>query len=59
MVTSSDGEGSWVPLLSHQLSPMEVNMDLTRCGLPVERAEELAPFPRAKELERRKGRLVR
>jgi len=42
MVISSDGGGSWVPSLSHQLSPREVNMDLTRCGLLVERAEELA-----------------
>lgn len=42
MVISSDGGGSWVPSLSHQLSPGEVNMDLTRCGLLVERAEELA-----------------
>ena len=41
MTVSPDGGSSWAPSLSHQLSSGEVNMDLTRCGLLVERAEEL------------------
>lgn len=41
MVISSDGGRPWVRSLSHQLSPESLNMDLTRCGLLVERAEEL------------------
>lgn len=32
--------------LSHELSPSEVNMDLTRCGLLVERARELTEMYR-------------
>lgn len=42
MGISSDGGCSWVSSLSCQLSPGEVNADLTRCGLLVERAEKLA-----------------
>lgn len=41
MNVSPDGGRSRAPSLSHQLSSGEVNMDLTRCGLLVERAEEL------------------
>jgi len=42
MTYVSDGDGSLLPSLSRQLSPGEINMDLTMCGLLVERAEELA-----------------
>ena len=42
MTYVSDGGGSQLPSLSRQLSPGDVNMDLTMCGLLVERAEELA-----------------
>ncbi|AZH24848.1 BrxA family protein [Haloplanus aerogenes] len=42
MILVSDGGGSPLPSLSRQLSPGDVNMDLTMCGLLVERAEELA-----------------
>lgn len=42
MVVSSDGGGSQLPSLSRRLSPEEVNMDLTMCGLLVDRAEDLA-----------------
>jgi len=42
MDVSSDGGRPWVRSLSHQLSPADVNTDLTRCGLLVERAEALA-----------------
>ncbi|WP_135304850.1 BrxA family protein [Haloarcula amylovorans] len=42
MDISPDGGKTPLPSLSHQLSPAEVNMDLTMCGLLVERAEELA-----------------
>ena len=42
MTYVSDGGGSLLPSLSRQLSPGDVNMDLTMCGLLVERAEELA-----------------
>lgn len=42
MVTLADGEGSSLSLLNRQLSPTEVNMDLTMCGLLLDRAEELA-----------------
>lgn len=42
MTVLSDGGGTQLPSLSRQLSPSEVNMDLTMCGLLVERAEELA-----------------
>ena len=42
MTYVSDGSGSLLPSLSRQLSPGDVNMDLTMCGLLVERAEELA-----------------
>ena len=42
MTLVSDGGGSSLPSLSRQLSPGDVNMDLTMCGLLVERAEELA-----------------
>lgn len=41
MGISPDGGRSRVSSLSHQLSSGDVNMDLTRCGLLVERAEEL------------------
>lgn len=41
MTLVSDGGGSLVSSLSRQLSPEDVNMDLTMCGLLVERAEEL------------------
>lgn len=37
-----DGGGSPLSSLSRQLSPDAVNMDLTMCGLLVDRAEELA-----------------
>lgn len=42
MTTLSDGGGTRLPSLSRQFSPSEVNMDLTMCGLLVERAEVLA-----------------
>ena len=42
MTLVSDGSGSPLPSLSRQLPPREVSMDLTMCGLLVERAEELA-----------------
>lgn len=42
MTLVSDGGGPPLPSLSRQLSPDDVNMDLTMCGLLVERAEELA-----------------
>lgn len=42
MTILSDGGGTRLPLLSRQLSSSDVNMDLTMCGLLVERAEELA-----------------
>lgn len=42
MILITDGSGSPIPSLSRQLSPGDVNMDLTMCGLLVERAEELA-----------------
>lgn len=42
MTTLSDGGRTRLPSLSRQLSASEVNMDLTMCGLLVERAEELA-----------------
>lgn len=42
MTILSDGGGTHLPSLSRQLSSSEVNMDLTMCGLLVERAEELA-----------------
>lgn len=38
----SDGGSPAIPSLSRQLSPADVNMDLTMCGLLVERSEELA-----------------
>jgi hypothetical protein len=41
MTPVSDG-GSSLPSLSRQLPPGDVTMDLTMCGLLVERAEELA-----------------
>jgi len=42
MTYVSDGGGSPLSSLSRQLSPGDVNMDLTMCGLLVDRAEELA-----------------
>jgi len=42
MTLVADGSGPPLPSLSRQLSPGDVNMDLTMCGLFVERAEELA-----------------
>lgn len=42
MTLLSDGGGTQLPSPSRQVSPSEVNMDLTMCGLLVERAEELA-----------------
>lgn len=42
MTYVSDGSGSPLPSLSRRLSSGDVNMDLTMCGLLVERAEELA-----------------
>jgi len=42
MTLVADGSGPPLPSLSRQLSPGDVNMDLTMCGLLVERAEELA-----------------
>lgn len=42
MTFVSDGGSSPIPSLSRQLPPGDVNMDLTMCGLLVERAEELA-----------------
>lgn len=42
MVFISDGGDTSVSSLSGQLSPDEVNMDLTMCGLLVNRAEQLA-----------------
>ncbi len=41
MTLSSNGDGYPLPSLSRQLSSEEVNMDLTMCGLLIERAEEL------------------
>ncbi|MFC7074245.1 BrxA family protein [Halovenus rubra] len=42
MTLISDGGDAPLSSLSGQLSPDEVNMDLTMCGLLVDRAEELA-----------------
>lgn len=42
MALESDGSGSPLPSLSRRLSPEDVNMDLTMCGLLVDRAEQLA-----------------
>ena len=42
MSLTSGGNGSRLPSLSHGISSREVNMDLTMCGLLVDRAEELA-----------------
>jgi hypothetical protein len=42
MTLVSDGDDSPLSSLSRQLPPGDVNMDLTMCGLLVERAEELA-----------------
>ena len=42
MDTVADGTGNPLQPLSGQLSPGDVTMDLTMCGLLVERAEELA-----------------
>ncbi len=42
MTLLSDGGGSPIQSLSRQCSPAEINMDLTMCGLLIERAEELA-----------------
>jgi len=42
MTLTSDGGHSPLPSLSRELSSDDVNMDLTMCGLLVERAEELA-----------------
>ena len=42
MTLVSDGDGSPLPSLSRRLSPADVTMDLTMCGLLVERAAELA-----------------
>ncbi|WP_254767381.1 DUF1819 family protein [Salinilacihabitans rarus] len=42
MTILSDGGGTRLPSLSRQLSSSDVNMDLTMCGLLVERAEELS-----------------
>ena len=42
MTLISDGGDASLLLLSGQLSPAEVNMDLTMCGLLVDRAEELS-----------------
>jgi len=42
MTILPDGGETRLPPLSRQLSPADVNMDLTMCGLLVERAEELA-----------------
>ena len=41
MTLVSDGGGSLIQSLSRQCSPEEINMDLTMCGLLIERAEEL------------------
>ncbi|MFC7141739.1 BrxA family protein [Halosimplex aquaticum] len=41
MTLISDGGDAPIPSLSGTISPDEVNMDLTMCGLLVERAEEL------------------
>ena len=38
----SDGDDAPISSVSGQLSPDEVNIDLTMCGLLVDRAEELA-----------------
>jgi len=42
MTLLADGSGPPLPSLSGQFSPDAVNMDLTMCGLLVERAEQLA-----------------
>ncbi|WP_248897120.1 hypothetical protein [Haloplanus sp. XH21] len=42
MTIRSDGGGPQLASLSREFSPPEVTMDLTMCGLPVGRAEELA-----------------
>lgn len=49
MTLLSDGRGIELPSLSRQLSPSEVTMNLTTCGLLVERAEELARLYREHE----------
>lgn len=41
MTLESDGGGPPLPSLSRHLSPAEVTMDLTMCGLLVDRAEQL------------------
>ncbi len=41
MTLVSDGGGSPIQSLSRKCSPEEINMDLTMCGLLIERAEEL------------------
>jgi len=53
MTLVADGSGPPLPSLSRQLSPGDVNMDLTMCGLFVERAEETrSTLCRTRELER-------
>lgn len=42
MTTRADGGGESLPSLDSQFSREEVSMDLTMCGLLVERAEEMA-----------------
>jgi len=60
MTLVADGSGPPLPSLSRQLSPGDVNMDLTMCGLFVERAEELARlYARTRELERCQREMVR
>ncbi|SEO75822.1 Putative inner membrane protein [Halorientalis persicus] len=49
MVSLSDGGKTQLPSLSRQFPSSEVNMDLTMCGLLVNRAEELARLYRSKE----------
>jgi len=42
MTFVADGRGAPLPSLSRQLTPEETGMDLTMCGLLVDRAEDLA-----------------
>lgn len=49
MTTLSDGQREVLPSLQEQFQPGEITMDLTMCGLLVDRAEELARLYREHE----------